>query len=404
MPPGRAVTAPSLLIAGGGIGGLAAALALGRAGWPVQLFEKAQAFSEVGAGLQLGPPAVRILQAWGLGQELLQAACLPQALVCLCALSGQELARLPLGQRAVSVYGAPYVTLHRADLHSLLLRAVQADGCTELQLGCETRLQGRSDHDVTLSWPGGSASGRALIGADGLWGAAPWLGDGPPRATGHLAYRSLIPIDAVAVAQRRMQVSVWLGPRLHVVAYPVRGGECLNLVVIVQGQPPADPQSWDHAALGADLQHAMQGACTALQDLVRAASRWRLWTLFDRAPMRSAQDMARGRMALLGDAAHPMLPFLAQGAAMAIEDAAELGHCLAGLAQHPDQPEALPAALLSYAQARWPRAARVQQRSRRNGQIFHLSGPLRLARNAALRLAGPRLMDLPWLYGHRAAL
>ena len=167
------MTAPSLLIAGGGIGGLAAALALGRAGWPVQLFEKAQAFSEVGAGLQLGPPAVRILQAWGLGQELLQAACLPQALVCLCALSGQELARLPLGQRAVSVYGAPYVTLHRADLHSLLLRAVQAGGCTELQLGCETRLQGRSDHDVTLSWPGGSASGRALIGADGLWGAAP---------------------------------------------------------------------------------------------------------------------------------------------------------------------------------------------------------------------------------------
>jgi salicylate hydroxylase len=190
-------------------------------------------------------------------------------------------------------------------------------------------------------------------------------------------------------------VSVWLGVRQHVVAYPVRGGEWLNVVVIVQGAASQELPGWDDVGGAADVRQALATCCGPLQDLARAAPSWGRWSLADRAPMAGAAQMAAGRIALLGDAAHPMRPFLAQGAAMAIEDAAELGAALAALGTSQAD---IPAALAHYAGQRWQRAARVQARSRRNGQIFHLDGPLRMARDAALGLLGHNLMDLPWLY------
>lgn len=196
-------------------------------------------------------------------------------------------------------------------------------------------------------------------------------------------------------------MTAWLGPRQHVVSYPIRGGDLLNLVVIVQGKPPEKLQTWDDEALAGDVRLALSGCCAALQDLAAAAPSWGRWALCDRPPAASPEQMVRGRVALLGDAAHPMRPFLAQGAAMALEDADELGAALATLRAGQDD---ITAALARYAQQRWQRAGRVQARSRRNGLIFHLAGPLRIGRDVALQLAGSHLMDLPWLYGRRGAL
>ena len=388
-----------LLIAGGGIGGMAAALAASRAGWEARLYERAAAFSEVGAGVQLGPNVVRRLQAWGLQQPLQAVAAFPERLQVRSARSGRELGVLPLGAEAVQRYGAAYATVHRADLHDLLHTAVQARASVQINVNLGIVGHSQSDGAVLVrTSQGKEVEGDALVGADGLWSATRTrlLGDGPPRISGHLAYRALVPQAALPPALRTRQVTAWLGPRLHAVQYPVRRGELQNLVVIVQGTAPNDLQGWDHAANAQDLERALAGTCTALQDLVRRipayGSGWRLWPLSDRPPLRSAEQMAQGWVALLGDAAHPMRPYLAQGAGMAIEDAAQLQHALA---MHDLE---VPLRLRRYALNRWQRNARVQARSERNGRIFHATGPVRWGRDAALRLLGQRLLDLPWLY------
>jgi len=403
------MTTRQALVAGGGIGGLAAALAASRAGWEVQLYERAPAFSEVGAGVQLGPNVVRLLHGWGLKDALARVAAFPERLQARDAVSGRELGVLPLGERALQKYGAPYVTLHRADLHGLLLHAVQA--ASSVRLNLDSAVAGYSDNGrrVTVQTQGLTPSlaleteGDALIGADGLWSRVrqQMLNDAPPRVTGHLAYRAMLAQTQLPPPLRSQQVTVWLGPRLHVVQYPVRGGEWLNVVVFVEGQVAGDLQNWDHSANTAPLQAATRHTAPPLRELLQAvtnqAQGWRLWALADRAPLRGAHQQAQGRVALLGDAAHPMRPYLAQGAGMAIEDAAELGRVLA---QALDPAVDVPAMLQRYAQNRWQRNARVQARSQRNGQIFHAQGPLRWARDASMKLLGDKVMDLPWLYGH----
>lgn len=403
------------LVAGGGIGGLAAALAASRAGWDVRLFERAPVFSEVGAGVQLGPNVVRVLQGWGLHDGLVRVAAFPERLVVRNALSGRELGVLPLGQRAVQKYGAPYLTIHRADLHALLLQAVQAQGNVSLTLnsaftayadnGREVMLRTQSPvpADLHSAPPMLEVTGDALIGADGIWSRVrqQMLNDAPPRLTGHLAYRGLLPQASLPERLRSQQVTAWLGPRLHVVHYPVRGGEWLNVVAFVHGQVDGDLQSWDHSANAADLQASTSSTATMLRDLIQAvtdsgntnAPAWRLWPMSDRPPMSGPHQHAQGRVALLGDAAHPMRPYLAQGAGMAIEDAAELGGALA-------QASALGVAelLQRYAMNRWQRNARVQARAAQNGRIFHAQGPLRWARDASMKLLGEKLLDMPWLY------
>ncbi len=383
------------LIAGGGIGGLAATLACSRAGWAVRLFERAPQFSEVGAGIQLGPNVVKLLHGWGLDQALAAVAAFPQRLQVRHALSGAELGVLRLGEVAVQRYGAPYATIHRADLHGLLLTAVQLR--TDARLNLNQRLQRftQTDSVVTVQTDTGPVvEGDVLIGADGLWSPVrQWLlGDGPPRVTGHLAYRALVPQASLPEALRSQQVTAWLGPKLHVVQYPVRGGEWLNVVAIVHGHIDSGLDDWDHSANAAGLSAALRGACTPLQDLVHAIESWRLWVLCDRPAMRSADEQAQGRVALLGDAAHPMRPYLAQGAGMAIEDAAELEQVLAMDVLD------IPTRLRRYALNRWQRCARVQARALRNGQIFHADGLLRWGRDLSMKLLGERLLDLPWLY------
>lgn len=395
---------PQALIAGAGIGGLAAALACSRAGWHVRVFERAPAFSEVGAGIQLGPNVARVLQAWGLDKALAQVAAFPEQLEVRSALTGEVLATLRLGDQAVQRYGAPYATLHRADLHQLLLNAVLAQTGVQIQLNTAVERFTPTPQMVRLSTRQGSAArhelaqeeqGDALIAADGLWSGvrAQLLGDGLPRATGHLAYRALLQQCELPVRLRSNQITVWLGPKLHVVQYPVRRGEGLNVVAIIHGSISGDLQSWDHNSNADDLRAALIGTCAPLQALMEAVPEWRLWVLHDRPPVRGADEMAQGRVALLGDAAHPMRPYLAQGAGMAIEDAACLGMLLNQGASD------LPVLLQRYAALRWQRNARVQARALRNGEIFHLDGLTRWGRDTALKVIGERLLDLPWLYG-----
>lgn len=393
-----------ILVAGGGIGGLAGALGAARAGWEVRLYERAGAFTEVGAGVQLGPNVVRRLQAWGLQGALQAVAAFPQRLAVRSARSGAELACMRLGSHVIERYGAAYATIHRADLHGLLLAAVQPLPGVHLNVGHTVQQHAQDGAAVTLrllrqrDGQAVEVEGDALLGADGLRSGtrAQLLGEAATRASGHLAYRAVVRQDALPAALRSQQVTAWLGARLHVVHYPLRGGELLNVVAIRHGQPPADLDGWDHGANAAELEAALAHTCTPLQDLVRAVphagSGWRLWPLADRPPVAGPHEMASGLVALLGDAAHPMRPYLAQGAGMAIEDAAELQRALAM-----DDLE-VPLRLRRYALNRWQRNARVQERSRRNGVIFHARGPLRWGRDASLRLLGERILDVPWLY------
>lgn len=391
------MTIREAIIAGGGIGGLAAALAASRAGWGIRLFEHAPAFSEVGAGIQLGPNVVKVLHGWGLAAALGEVAAFPERLQVRSAVSGETLGELRLGAVMAGRYGAPYATVHRADLHGLLLHAVQQTGA---RLHLDRALQGFSQapQAVTVqTGQGPDIEGDVLIGADGLWSTIrrQLLGDGPPRRTGHLAYRALMRQAALPEALRSQNVTAWLGPRMHIVQYPVRRGEWLNVVAIVHGDMGLEADGWDHSANAADLAASCAGNCSALQDLMAAVDAWRLWTLCDRPPMQGAWQHAVGRVALLGDAAHPMRPYLAQGAGMAIEDAAELGHVLA-LALDPAFD--VPTVLQRYALNRWQRNARVQARALRNGEIFHAEGLLRWGRDASLKLLGEKILDMPWLY------
>lgn len=383
------------LIAGGGIGGLAAALACSRAGWSVRLFERSGEFREVGAGIQMGPNVVRVLHGLGLEAALARYVAFPEQLLVRDAVSGRSLGVLPLADRSTRLYGAPYVTIHRADLQALLLEALRSHGNVALIPDSWVDQFTETPDAVKITTTGGlEAQGDVLVGADGLWSRIreQLLDDGAPRVVGHLAYRAMVPQDGLPEPSRNQRVTVWLGRGLHAVQYPVRGGAWLNVVVILEGRVDRDFQSWDHSANRRDLGQAVAATCAPLQDLVSAIPDWRLWALCDRPPMRGAWQQSRGRVALLGDAAHPMRPYLAQGAGMAIEDAAELARSLA-IGAHDVR-----AALQCYARNRWQRSARVQARSIRNGALFHADGLLRWGRDATLRLFGERVLDVPWLY------
>ncbi|WP_027013896.1 FAD-dependent monooxygenase [Comamonas composti] len=388
-----------VLIAGGGIGGLAAAIGASRVGWDVRLFEQASQFSEVGAGIQMGPNVVRRLQAWGLQKPLQQVVALPGYLRVRSAMTGGELGAMALGSEAVNRYGAAYATIHRADLHQLLLDALLTYPSVHLNLNQGLDSFSEADGVVTVRTRAGKLiEGDALIAADGVRSQLrqQLLGDGPPRFSGHLAYRALVHQAQLPKRLRAHDVTAWLGPRLHGVQYPVRRGEMQNLVVIIEGAIPGDMATWDHEANLDDLQRALAGSCSELLDLIghvpEAGGEWRLWPLSARMPVSSSSQMAHGVVALLGDAAHPMLPYLAQGAGMAIEDAAELQRALAM-----DDLE-VSLRLRRYALNRWQRNARVQARSLRNGRIFHATGVMRWGRDLSMRMLGEKLLDLPWLY------
>ncbi len=406
-----------ILVAGAGIGGLAAALACSRAGHAVQVFEKSAALAEVGAGIQLGPNVTRILHQWGLASVLKHVAAFPACLQVRDAQGGQVLGLLRLGPTFEARYGAPYATVHRADLQQLLADTLLVNhgvvpafghavaGFKHNEQFAQLQLTTAGAHNPVLQ-------GDLLVAADGLWSSIRQglLEDGPPQATGHVAYRCLIRQADLPVALRAalntQDVVVWLGPRLHVVHYPVRGGEWLNVVVIVENPSDKVAESWSQdvdtqewGGFRPGLHHHLQDLLLAADGQVdghvdgsdREAGSWRKWDLFARPAMQRSKAHGFGRVALLGDAAHPMLPYLAQGAGMAIEDAHALAIALGQVKDVSSQVE-------QFAQARWQRNARVQRRAIRNGQIFHADGVVRWGRDLSMQLFGESLLDLPWLY------
>ena len=382
-------------IAGAGIAGLASALALSRSGWLVSVAERASMFSEVGAGIQLGPNAVRRLQAWGVADHALLQPVRPDALHARRASDASTLGRLRLGASIATTYGAPYFTVHRADLHAALLAIVREQPGVVLH----TDTPVTTTSEGLWSWAGvvEVPQDDLRVMADGVWSHLrnEVVDQGLPRWTGHVAYRALVPMAAMPKTYQRNEVGVWLGPDLHVVHYPVRGGEAFNVVVLLDAPEITPQQNWDQTADALGVSRAVQHTHRELRGLIEAVSAaggaWRLWALAGRRAVSGPEQLVRGHAALVGDAAHPMLPYLAQGAGMAIEDAQVLADALS-------TQNAVAVGLQRYADLRWRRVAKVQSRAMRNGQIFHLQGPLAWARDASMRLGGEAVLDVPWLY------
>lgn len=392
---GRSAPLERVLIAGGGIGGLATALALARRGIASAVLERRLLFGEDGAGIQIGPNGTRILEQLGVAPFLRARVTAPDALRVMAAHTGLELASFPLGRWIALRHGAPYWVAHRRDLHTALLLAAEREPLIQIRMGFDVAAVHHDADTVTaVGADGERRHGDVLVAADGAWSVLRtrvFAGNGP-RYSGKCAVRAVLPIDDVPEALHRTEVHLWLGPDVHVVHYPVSGGHAVAIVAVfddgrVAGDwsAPCDA-SWVAARTG--------GFAPLLRDLLARPESWRRWSLMGLA---APPRVALGRLALLGDAAHPVLPFLAQGGVMALEDAVVLAD---RLAERPDAPER---ALKAYARTRKARVRRLARASEKNGRIFHLDGLAAAARNLALAHIPPQhfMARYDWLYGWR---
>jgi salicylate hydroxylase len=389
----------SVLIAGAGIGGLTAALAIAQRGFPVAVFEQAEHLAEIGAGIQLSPNAARVLIALGLRERLERRAVAPKELRVMSARGARMLARAPLAGAAQGE--APYWMIHRGDLQAALLEAVRANAAITLHLGARVDDFELDGDGVTISAAGGHR-GCALIAADGLWSRLrAQLGHrDEPRFARRVAWRALIPADAVPQEARAPAVTLWFDGDNHLVHYPVRGGDLINVVAIV-GDDWRE-SGWNAPGERAEIL-ARYGAATwppAARTVLAAAPQWHKWALYDRLPIGEASAdsgtaWGHGAATLLGDAAHPMLPYLAQGAAMAIEDAWVLARALA------ERRDDARAALRNYERERHARTARVQHAAHRTGTVYHLGGGAALLRRLVLAIMGGQrlIARYDWIYG-----
>jgi salicylate hydroxylase len=391
--------ARTIAVAGAGIGGLTAALALAAKGFRVGLFDKAGKLEETGAGIQLSPNATRVLDSLGLRGRLVPSVVAPEAVVIKSA-QDAALARLPLGQVAETRYGAPYWMIHRGDLQAALLDAALAHPDITLTLGAAVDGWAPSADGVAAQVRRGDAleevQATALIGADGLWSRVRALAGATdaPRFARRSAWRALVLADAVAPEFRPPAIHLWLGHGSHLVHYPVKAGAMINIVAIAGDARPSDGWSTTASPEEVMARFSAESWARPARDLMALPERWLKWPLYDR-PLRPQRG--RGAVTLLGDAAHPMLPFLAQGAAMAIEDAAVLADALAAA------PHDAAAALRRYERARGPRVARVWRAARRNDTVYHLPWPASAARDFAMgRMGNDRLLaHYDWIYSWR---
>ncbi len=382
------------LIAGGGIGGLAAALGLAQKGRRVIVLEKASRFGEIGAGIQLGPNAFHAFDYLGIGEAARAMAVYIDQLRLMDAMSGEEITHVALDAPFRERFGNPYAVVHRGDLHGVFRDACLNSGRIELRTASEVTGYEQDGTSVTAHLAsGGKVAGAALIGADGLWSnlRRQLVGDGVPRVSGHTTYRSVIPVEQMPEDLRWNAATLWAGPKCHVVHYPLSGWKLFNLVVTYHNDAP-EPV----AGLPVEAHEVLQGFAhihERVQTIIRQGSNWKLWVLCDRDPVERWVD---GRVALLGDAAHPMMQYFAQGACMAMEDAVCLAHKVEA---HPGDIEQ---ALESYRQNRLLRTARVQLQSRAIGEhIYHPAGAHALLRNAIMssRSSEDYYDILAWLYG-----
>jgi salicylate hydroxylase len=390
----------TIIIAGAGIGGLTAALALAKKGFRVSVIEQSARIEEIGAGIQLPPNAMNVLFALGLGFAMRPNVVVPEGIRIMRAKSAQPLVRVPLGHPLQLRFGAPYWIIHRGDLQAALLEAVRANPDITLALGTTVEDFAIHANGVTVRTRRGPEAadqyGIALVGADGLWSAVRGrLGrNTPPRFHRRTAWRAMVPADAVPSEAREPYVNLWLGRNAHLVHYPIRGGAQINIVAIVRDRW-AD-LGWNNAGQREEILRRFSRWSWAepARAVLAAPEQWAKWTLYDRPPLRR---WGNGPVTLLGDAAHPMLPFLAQGAAMAIEDAAVLAECLGAGSDDPAF------AMRSYETMRRRRTAKAQRAARRHGRHYHLAGPAAALRNLTLGFMGGDYLlgRYDWLYGWR---
>ncbi|RUT83740.1 MULTISPECIES: FAD-dependent monooxygenase [unclassified Mesorhizobium] len=397
-----------IVIAGAGVAGLTAALAFADRGYTVRVFEQAQRLEAAGAGIQLSPNATRILRQLGVLDRLLPATVRPEAVVLKEAATLRELARVPLGQAAETRWQAPYLVAHRADLQSALMARVSQIPDIRLTTGARVSSAATGPHGITataeIDGKTIKAEGFLLIGADGVWSSVRALVDSAKRAalprnhfSGELAWRATIAAEsaagqAFAAIGVTNCVTTFLHPGFHMVAYPVSKGAAFNLAAFTKGDRIAE--GWSGNADAGILTRALRGTAAELARLVEQAGPWTAWPIHT---VDSKQPWTTGNMALIGDAAHAMTPFAAQGAAMAIEDAATLADIISDF---PADPLAAPA---TWEQSRRPRVAQVARRGVVNRLAWHASGPVAIARNVFLKVRSEKLAaDLDWLYGWRA--
>ena len=386
--------ADRILIAGGGIGGLAAALGLAGVGCNVTVLEKAPELGEIGAGIQLGPNAFHCFDYLGVGQAAREMAVYIDWLRLMDAMTEEEITSIDLGEAFRARFANPYAVVHRGDLHGVLLRACRDNPAIELNVDSEVaEYEQQGDRVTALLVSGARVEGRALIGADGLWSNVrrQVVDDGPPRVSGHTTYRSVIPVEDMPEDLRWNAATLWAGPKCHIVHYPLSGWKLFNLVVTYHNDAPepmaGQPVSREEVLRGFEHIHPKA------QQIIRHGTDWKLWVLCDREPVANWVD---GRVALLGDAAHPMMQYMAQGACMAMEDAVCLTDAVAR------QPDDLPAALTAYNARRGLRTARVQLQSRAIGDhIYHPDAVHAALRNAIMRAHTSEdwYAKLAWLYG-----
>ncbi len=382
-----------VLIVGGGIGGLAAALALARRGYRSHVLEQASEFREIGAGIQLGPNVFKMFARLGLTEAVSRLAWFPDRLVMMDCVTAEEVTRITLGEDFRERFKYPYALIHRADLHGAILQACRDCGLAKLETSRKVvGIEEQGDGIVVTTEDGARVAGAALIGADGLWSTvrAQIVGDGAPRVSGHLAYRAVLPTEEVPERLRRGSMILWAGEKTHLVHYPLRSGEITNLVAVFHSN--RYEQGWDSYGDPTELHERFAGTCEEVRTMLGKIEEWRMWVLCDREPIK---EWSRGPVTLLGDAAHPMLQYLAQGACMALEDAV----CLADQLDETDGDFA--AAFRAYQQARYLRTGRVQIMARVYGEFYHAAGVARELRNLMLsaRTQQQSLAAMEWLYG-----
>lgn len=383
-----------ILIAGGGIGGLSAALGMAQKGRASIVLEKASRFGEIGAGIQLGPNAFHAFDYLGVGDAARAKAVYIDNLRLMDAMTGEEITHVPLDEPFRKRFRNPYAVVHRVDLHGVLLEGCRANDRIDLRTDSEVLSYEQDDAGVTVALASGeTVTGAALIGADGLWSNVrkQVVDDGDPRVSGHTTYRSVIATEKMPEDLRWNAATLWAGPRCHVVHYPLSGWKVFNLVATFHNDAPEPvagmPVSNEEVLAG------FRHICEQAQSIIHHGEDWKLWVLCDREPVENWVD---GRVTLLGDAAHPMMQYLAQGACMAMEDGVCVSHMLG------EHPESIERAFAAYRDLRVVRTARVQLQARAVGEhIYHPDGVHALVRNAIMSATSPEEWydRLEWLYG-----
>jgi 2-polyprenyl-6-methoxyphenol hydroxylase-like FAD-dependent oxidoreductase len=390
-------TAKDVIVVGGGIAGLSTALALSHKGIPVQVLEQAPEFKEIGAGIQLGPNVFRMFEVLGLTKDIVHWAAFPEGLELRDSITGETVVELKIDQRFHAKYHAPYGVIHRADLLNVIYEACKKSNLIKLSASQKVVAVDEDDAGVSARTASGETfRGAALIGCDGLWSTVREhiVGDGKPIVSGHIAYRAVLPTEEWPKEYRLPKMIIWAGDKTHLVHYPLRRGELFNLVVVFHSD--RYEEGWDSYGDPAELHERFAEKCEPVRTLLQKVNSWKMWVLCHRLPI---SNWSKGRMTLVGDAAHPMLQYLAQGGNMAIEDAV----CLANqIVEHGGD---YAAAFKRYQALRYLRTARVQTMARVYGEVYHATGVIRELRNQVLReWMAQGGIDMSWLYGEQPEL